>query len=223
MNKYVVIVAGGSGSRMGSNIPKQFLEIHQKPIILHTIDRFFSFDPTIQFVIVMHKDWIDFFQKICFQHNCKFDYSLLAGGETRFDSCKIGIDFISEKNCLIAVHDAARPMVSTKTISDGFELAKIKGAAIPVTTVKDSLRKISKQESKIVHRDQYRIVQTPQVFQSKILKQAYDCEFNEAFTDDASVVELQTKQEISLYEGTNENIKITTPLDLKIASLILEK
>jgi 2-C-methyl-D-erythritol 4-phosphate cytidylyltransferase len=224
MHKYVIIVAGGKGERMGEDIPKQFLKLNGKPILMHTIEKFKSAFQDIEIILALPENQIDFWGELCVLHQFSFPASqVVKGGKTRFHSVKNALQLI-EKSSIIAIHDGVRPLVSISTIKTCFEVAEKKGNAIPVTEVVDSLRFISKQDgtNKSVARSCYKRVQTPQCFASDLILKAYEQEFKETFTDDASVVE-QLREQINLVDGNPENIKITTAQDLMLAeSFIME-
>lgn len=215
MNKVVVIVAGGSGSRMESELPKQFIEINGIPILMHTITRFYDYDNSIDIRLVLPISQIDFWNEMQTYYNFNIKCNVFAGGETRFHSVQNGLNDIKEDS-LIAIHDGVRPFVSSETIEKGFKLASEKGSAIPVLSVHETLRQLNKENSSTVNRDDYKLVQTPQTFNSEILLEAYKQKFKKSFTDDASVVE-SLGYTINLYEGNRENIKITTQVDLLVA------
>ncbi|MBI1266525.1 MAG: 2-C-methyl-D-erythritol 4-phosphate cytidylyltransferase [Cryomorphaceae bacterium] len=212
----VIIVAGGKGKRMGAEMPKQFLEVDQKPIIVHTIHRFRSFDATMKVIVVLPEQWVDYFQDLAakFNINCQ----VAIGGAERFQSVQNGLKLATAD--VVAVHDAVRPLVSIETLRNVFDAAESTGAAIPVIALSESLRRITENGSVALNRSEYRLVQTPQVFRIDILKSAYQQPYNPVFTDDASVVEAQRK-EISLVAGNVENIKITTPADLQLFHSLL--
>lgn len=216
----VIIVAGGKGLRMGAELPKQFLLIGEKPILMHTIEAFYSFDNKMNIVVVLPPSFRDYWSKICGEYGFTIKHTVADGGETRFHSVKNGLEFV--KGGFVAVHDGARPFVSVKLIKDTFELVKAHQAVIPVTDVVDSLRELTAEGSKIIDRSHIKQVQTPQVFASDLLKKAYDVEFNDSFTDDASVVE-HFGQAIYLTKGEVHNIKITTLFDLEVAKIILRQ
>ena len=219
MKQYVIIVAGGKGLRMGTNIPKQFLELKGKAIILHTLEKFKEALPLAELLLVLPKAEIPRWKKIA--AGTEFENVQLAiGGNTRFESVKAGLRLIAS-NGIVGVHDAVRPFVSTPTIQRVFNAAKESRAAIPVIELKDSIRKIDFDDSKAVDRSNFRIVQTPQCFTVTVLKEAYQQPFNKSFTDDASVVEANGIK-ISLVEGNHANIKITTVEDLKIGEALLD-
>jgi 2-C-methyl-D-erythritol 4-phosphate cytidylyltransferase len=220
MFKTVLIVAGGKGDRMKSAIPKQFLEIKGKPILMHTLDVFYCYDATIKIILVLPADQINSWEELCLRYSYNVKHQLVAGGESRFQSVKNGLE-VAKDSGLIAVHDGVRPLVSTETIARCFEKAEKYGTAVPVINVIDSIRQITLDGNKSVDRSSYKLVQTPQVFKSDILKKAYKQDYSPLFTDDASVVEaIGTK--IQLVEGNRENIKITNALDLKMAEVLLK-
>ena len=221
MKRYVIIVAGGSGTRMNSAKPKQFLSLNGLPILQHTINAFINYDPNINIIVVLPEVEITSWCELCKKHQLNQNYIITAGGKTRFHSVKNGLVHIKE-DALIAIHDGVRPLVSLKTIENAFNTAKEKGNAIPVILLKDSLRQIKDEQSVAVNRADYRIVQTPQVFKSKNLHEAYKQDFQSYFTDDASVIE-SLGEKIHLTVGNYENIKITTPEDFKIAACFLKE
>lgn len=214
----VIIVAGGKGERMHTNIPKQFIELNSRPILMHTIDVFFQYNSQIEVIVVLPETQIENWSRLCKKHAFDTKHRVVSGGTVRFDSVKNGLKVASD-NGLIAIHDGVRPLVSMETIAACFSEARISGAAIPVIHPVESIRQIDGENSVAVDRDQYRLVQTPQVFETKILKKAYLQDFSPLFTDDASVVEASGVK-ISLVQGNRENIKITTPFDLKLAEMM---
>lgn len=221
MQHYVIIVAGGVGSRMKSDRPKQFLDLNGLPVIVHTINAFLRYNPSIQIIIVVHKNYRSHLEGII----QKFELALASititlGGETRFDSVKNGLKAITVTEGLVGIHDAARPLVSTETIKVCFETAQEKGNAIPCVPVNESMRKISNNINQAVNRNEYRIIQTPQCFRLSQLLPAFETAYSSAFTDDATVLEAAGGQ-IHLVEGNNENIKITSPQDLVLAQALL--
>jgi 2-C-methyl-D-erythritol 4-phosphate cytidylyltransferase len=221
LKKHLIIVAGGSGTRMNNKIPKQFLLIARKPILFHTIQAFYNYSHTLNIILVLPFSQIDRWKKLCKKYHFNIPHHIVEGGYTRFDSVRNGLNSIHEAG-LIAVHDGVRPLVSTKTISNIFNAAEKHGTAIPVIDVNESLRIVSDKTNESVIRSNYKIVQTPQCFKSDILKKAYHQIFNETFTDDASVVE-KSGEKIFLVEGNIENIKITTTLDLLIAETLINQ
>jgi 2-C-methyl-D-erythritol 4-phosphate cytidylyltransferase len=220
-NEYVIITAGGKGSRMGSDTPKQFMELNGLPVILHTIKAFADYSSNISFVLVLPEDCMDDWAKVVEEFPQNIDYVVCPGGETRFDSVKNGLGMI-DGDGMVAIHDAARPLLSVTLISDCFLLAAQKGNAIPVIPLQDSMREISGDESRPVERDKFRLVQTPQVFDVSLIKKAYEQAFRTSFTDDATVAEAFGAK-INLLDGEKKNIKITSPEDMLIAKAYLEE
>lgn len=217
----VIIVAGGKGLRMGQDLPKQFIPIGDKPILMHTIEAFFKFDNSIRIVVALSESYLDYWSTICEEYGFNIKHEVVVGGETRFHSVKNALDIINEG--FVAVHDAARPFVSSQLIDSCFKASVIYHSVIPVLEVTDSLRElIDKEESKIVNRNAFRTVQTPQVFEVNLLKRAYEIDFRTTFTDDASVIEA-LGEHIHLIEGERNNIKITTPFDLDLSKVLVEK
>lgn len=221
MKKIILIVAGGRGVRMKSAIPKQFLMLDQTPVLMHTIRRFKSFDTNSDIRLVLPSDEIPFWEELCERHRFSINHKIYKGGETRFHSVKNGLVNIKE-GALVSIHDGVRPLVSLQTIKNCFDLAEKYGTAVPVVKLAESIRKVSQTDSVAENRDNFRMVQTPQVFQSDILLDAYGTEYQSSFTDDASVVE-NSGYKIYLAEGNVENIKITSPKDLDIARLLIRQ
>lgn len=221
MTQYVLIVAGGKGIRMGGDIPKQFLPIGGVPVLMRTMDAFYAYNQDIQIILVLPHDqqafWLDLCRKHCFER----PYRIADGGETRFHSVKNGLALV-ETPALVGVHDGVRPFVSSDVIRRCYAEASQKHAVVPCVNVVETLRHVQEERSVTVPRDEYRLVQTPQVFDATLLKKAYEQPYSLQFTDDASVVE-SMGMVVSLIEGNRENIKITTPFDLKIASALLEE
>lgn len=216
MRKYALIVAGGSGSRMKTNVPKQFLLLDNIPVLMHTIQKF-SFCDNI--IVVLPADHIEAWEKLCATHNFTIGHNVVEGGDTRFASVKNGLKQVDAES-MVAIHDGVRPLVSNAMIMHSFEQALVRGSAIPAVLPKNSLRKVSGDTSVHVSREAYREIQTPQTFKSSEIKKAYECSFESHFTDDASVYEHSGKK-ILLIEGDYRNIKITTPEDLVIAHALL--
>lgn len=216
----VIIVAGGTGTRMQSTIPKQFIEIKGKPILIHTIEKFIEFDEFINIVVCVHHDYLTDANFMLAEYFPDKNIHTVVGGETRFHSVKNGLNVIANKNDIVGIHDAARPFVSIETIKRCFETAAIQGNAIPVSPVNESLRMVSNGINKAVSREDYKIIQTPQCFVVSKIKEAFSQEYSPFFTDDATVLEGMDER-IYLVEGNPENIKITNPYDLKFAELYL--
>ena len=221
MNKAAVLVAGGKGMRMGTSLPKQYLPLAGKPVLMHTLEKFFSADPSLLLILVLPKDDFEYWNSLCVSHAFVLPHQLVPGGESRFQSVKNGLMALPFQEGLVAIHDGVRPFVSEKVIQNSFELAAEKGSAIPVVALKDALRKVETSgESSFQDRAHFRLVQTPQTFQLKPLLQAFAVEELAIFTDDATVYEHQGWK-ISLIEGNPENIKLTTPEDLAFAEFLM--
>lgn len=219
---YVIIVAGGKGLRMGNDIPKQFLPVAGKPILMHTIERFHEYDGSLNIILVLPESQQAYWKELCEEHHFGISHTIVNGGDTRFQSSKNGLAVIPDgEDGVVGIHDGVRPFVSKEVIAECYETAREEYAAIPVYAVTDTLRYIDKRGGgKNVLRDDYRIVQTPQTFDISLAKQAFNQGYKEQFTDDASVVESLGCQ-VAMVEGNRENIKITTPFDLKVAEAIL--
>ena len=218
--KYAIIVAGGSGSRMHSSIPKQFLLLNDLPVLMHTIKAFFIADNKTKIVLVLPETQIPYWNELCSKYHFFIKHDIVNGGETRFHSVLNALNTISNEDSIIAVHDGVRPLASRKLITRCFEEAHTHKAVIPTIPVSDSIRLLDNGNSKALNRTQYHTVQTPQCFAYNILKEAYQQPFTDAFTDDASVVETDGYK-IVLVEGEASNIKITTPVDMAIAGALL--
>ena len=219
MNKYVIIAAGGIGTRMKSSIPKQYLSVNDVPIIIHTINKFQLAIPGIKIVVILPSSRINSWEEFCAEHKFVFNHRICTGGETRFHSICNGLEMISG-NALVAIHDAVRPLVSIALIQEVFKQAETNGNAIPAIKMDQSIRVIENGENKAIDRNKYRIIQTPQCFHADMLKKAYQLKYDESFTDDAVVVE-RTGIKIHLIEGENNNIKITTQQDMLIAETLI--
>ncbi len=222
---YAIIVAGGSGTRMNSDIPKQFLSIAGKPILMHTIDAFRNWNKSVKIILVLPQNQMTMWEKLCLEHD--FEYSTIdiaLGGSNRFESVKNGLLHVVGNDGLVAIHDGVRPLVSSNIIAESYTTALEKGNAIVAVPLKDSVRKISGSENISVNRDDYQLVQTPQTFLVAQLKNAFEKTNSDAnnFTDDASVVE-NMGLKINLINGSYENIKVTTPEDLLVAEALLLK
>ncbi len=218
--KYALITAGGTGERMQSTIPKQFLILKDKPILMRTMEVFHDVFPDLKFIIVLGSQYREDWKTLCEKYDFHIEHQLAAGGDIRFQSVKNGLDAIDDDG-LVAVHDGVRPLVSKVVIKNGFELAEKYGNAVPCTMINESVRTLTGNQSKIVDRDQLRIIQTPQVFKIKLIKNAYQVSYDPLFTDDATVLE-SSGEKIHLFEGNPENIKITRPADLLLANVLLD-
>lgn len=220
MKKYALIVAGGKGLRMGSELPKQFLPIGGKPVLMRTLEAFHACNREIQLIVVLPHSQQEFWRTLCREHRFTLPHVVVDGGETRFHSVKNGLALV-EAPALVGVHDGVRPFVSREVIDRCYGLAAEKRAVIPVIGVVETVRRMEGEKSVTVSRDDYRLVQTPQVFDADLLKAAYDQPYTPHFTDDASVVEAWGAS-VTLTPGNRENIKITTPFDLKIAAALID-
>jgi len=219
MELYAVIVAGGSGKRMGAEIPKQFLELAGRPVLMHTIERFKSFNDAIEIITVLPENQLRFWIDLQKKYSFKVSHTLVKGGSVRFFSVRNGLKFVNVPG-LVAIHDGVRPFVSIDTIKRCFDTAEKLGNAIPTVSPADSLRILTDQGSLSVNRLHVKQIQTPQVFNAELIKKAYLQEYRPEFTDDATVLE-KTGEKINLIEGNRENIKITNPEDLLISTALL--
>ena len=225
---YIIILAGGKGLRMGSDIPKQFLPIGGMPVLMHTLKRFREYSKELKIILVLPKQQQAYWQTLCEEYHFQEDYLIANGGETRFHSIKNGLQLIpDDAQGLVGVHDGVRPFPSVEVIRNCYETARREGSAIPVIPVVETIRHlegnvnfVNVQCSRTVPRDEYRLVQTPQVFDIQLHKKAYAQDYRDSFTDDASVVE-SMGHSVVLVEGNRENIKITTPFDCIVAEAIV--
>jgi len=221
MKKYAIIVAGGTGSRMGSNLPKQFLPLKDKPVLYYSVKAFFDAYDDLQIILVLPIAFTDIGQEIIDAYFENERILLTNGGDTRFDSVKNGLNLVKEES-IIFVHDAVRCLVSVDLIHRCYEVAMRTGSAVPAVPFKDSVRVINGDGSEAIDRSRLAIIQTPQTFHSKILLPAYEIDYKDKFTDEATVVEAYGLN-VSLTEGEETNIKITRPIDLVIAEQFLDK
>lgn len=213
-----IITAGGIGKRMGGTTPKQFLLLDGKPILMHTIERMHRFDPSAELIVTLPEDYLKDWEEMCGKHAFEIKHSVVSGGEERFNSIQNALEKASGE--WIAVHDGVRPFVNQEVLAELVREVKTQRAVIPVVPVKESIRLVEGTHSVAVSRNLYQIVQTPQIFEGKLLKKAYEQKYTHAFTDDASVVE-SIGVRIHLISGNDENIKITNPVDLKLAEILL--
>jgi len=218
----VIFVAGGTGTRMGSPLPKQFLTLNNTPILIHTLRNFFAFNRNFEMVVVMHHDYISFWKDLCLQFEDVPEHTVVAGGEERFHSVKNGVEAVSSDVQHIAIHDAVRPLVSHETLARCFNALNEYNAVVPAIPINDSIRQVHGLLNKSVDRSLYKRIQTPQCFESSMLKEAYSKPFSPLFTDDASVVEANGHS-VFLVEGNLENIKITSPIDLIVGESLTAK
>ena len=219
---YIIIVAGGKGLRMGSDIPKQFLPIGGKPVLMRTLERFRAYSSALQIILVLPEAQQDYWRQLCEDYHFDVEHQIANGGQTRFHSVQNGLALVpDDAEGVVGVHDGVRPFPSIEVIRNCYETARTAKAVIPVIPVVETVRHLlSNKKSVTVPRDEYRLVQTPQTFNIQLLKAANRQPYNDGFTDDASVVE-SYGHAITLVEGNRENIKITTPYDLKIAEVLI--
>jgi len=218
--EYALIVAGGKGTRIKSEVPKQFIELNGKPVLLHTIEAFLKYSSALSIILVLpEKDFITW-EVICEKYNFNTPLILQKGGETRFQSVKKGLDRIDGTG-LVAIHDGVRPLVSADLIGASFRLAAVHGSAVAAVGLKESIRMTDQDNTKAVNRSRLRLIQTPQTFDLQLIKRAYQLKEDPSLTDDASVAE-QSGHVISLFEGSYENIKITTADDLIVAEALMK-
>jgi 2-C-methyl-D-erythritol 4-phosphate cytidylyltransferase len=221
MKKYALIVAGGSGVRMGMEVPKQFIEIIDKPIIIYTLEVFISVFPEIEFIVVMNPKWRHLWEMVMLKYPIMNSIITADGGPTRFHSVKNGLGRIFADDSVVGIHDAVRPLVNFEVILTAYKEAEVFGNAIPVIPVYESIRIKNGPFNEAVDRDKLLIVQTPQCFQTSVIKNAYRQNYDEKFTDDALVLE-NCGERIRLIEGNIENIKITKPSDMWVAEAYLQ-
>lgn len=220
MKRYVIIVAGGKGLRMGADLPKQFIPLAGKPVLMRTLENFATCGMPADIVLVLPRDHQEYWRRLCREYGFRLPHRIADGGETRFHSVRNGLMLVDDDDAVVAVHDGVRPFVKHDVIRRCFAMAAAGRAVVPVTGVVDSVRRMGPDgRSAAVPRGEYRLVQTPQVFPARMLKEAYACGYSEDFTDDASVVEAAGIS-VELAEGNRENIKITTPFDLIVAEAL---
>jgi 2-C-methyl-D-erythritol 4-phosphate cytidylyltransferase len=215
----VIIVAGGSGNRMNTEIPKQFLLLNNKPVLFYSLEAFYVYNPKIQIIVVLPESFVQLWNSLCKEFHFPIKHKIAIGGKTRFDSVKNGLQKVTNGG-FVAIHDGARPLIDKNIINYLFEEVKKYGNAIPVIFINESVRKICDTENKIADRSKLRLVQTPQIFKTEDIHKAYQQEYQEYFTDDASVIETLGIK-IHLSKGNSKNIKITQTDDLKIAQALL--
>ena len=217
--EYALIVAGGKGTRIKSKVPKQFLDLDGIPVLMRTINTFYAYSPAISVIVVLPEDDFPIWEELCLLHKYNKPLLLTKGGDTRFQSVKNGLEKI-EGEGLVAIHDGVRPLVSEDIIGASFRLAAVHGSAVAAVRLKESIRMTDQDNTKAMDRSRFRLVQTPQTFQVSLIKQAYQIKEDASLTDDASVAE-RAGHVISLFEGSYENIKITTPEDLIVAEALI--
>lgn len=218
MEEYAVIVAGGKGSRMNQELPKQFIELQGEPILMHTLRQFYRANTAINIVLVLPEVQRVYWQQLVTQHAFDIPHQVVSGGKSRFQSVKNGLTAISSVDGLVAIHDGVRPFISEAIIKKSFAVAKTKGNAVVSMPLKDSIRHLSETGNTAMPRQDFRIIQTPQTFQLALIKAAFKTEELSTFTDDATVLE-HFGHSIELIDGDYRNIKITTPEDLEVATV----
>jgi 2-C-methyl-D-erythritol 4-phosphate cytidylyltransferase len=221
MRKYAVLVAGGSGQRMGSEVPKQFIEVAGKPVLMHTLEVFADYDPDIELIVVLPVEQTERWRNLCLKHGVKIAHQVAAGGTERFFSVKNGLELISGDG-IVFIHDGVRPLVSRETLEKCFRMTEKAGNALPVIPVSESVRMEDSGQNHTIDRTKVMLVQTPQTFRVSLIREAYNQPFDPKFTDDASVLE-NSGYAINLTEGNRENVKITWPNDLILAGILLSE
>jgi len=217
---YAIIVAGGSGSRMQSALPKQFLLLNGLPVLMHTMQAFYNSQPQPQLILALPESYHTYWRQLCTDHEFALPYLLVSGGDSRFQSVKNALSLVPA-NSLVAVHDAVRPLISTAIIENAYILAAAYGAVVVAVKSRDSVRRSANGKTQSLLRDEIYLVQTPQTFKAGLLKNAYERPYDESFTDDASVAE-KAGHAISIVEGSYQNFKITFPEDISIAELLMK-
>lgn len=233
MTHYAIIVAGGKGLRMGGDLPKQFIPVEGRPVLMRTLDAFHACDSSIQLILVLPRDHQPYWHELCREYRFTVPHRIADGGATRFHSVQSGLALVDADEALVAVHDGVRPFVSHEVIRQCYREAAVHGAVVPVIPVVETVRQIVapppvgegggrgfEAASVTVPRDAYRLVQTPQTFCAPLLRRAYGQPYRDAFTDDASVVEA-LGEAVHLVDGNRENIKLTTPYDLIVAKALV--
>jgi 2-C-methyl-D-erythritol 4-phosphate cytidylyltransferase len=218
--EYALIVAGGKGTRINSAIPKQFLELNGTPIIIHTLNAFVRYSSQINIILVLPQDDIQTWNALSKKHNFTTPITIQTGGDSRFQSVKRGLEKIQD-NGLVAIHDGVRPLISEDIIGASFRLAAVHSTAVAAVRLKESIRITDPDNTKAVDRSKFRLIQTPQTFEVALIKKAYEAKEDATLTDDASVAE-RAGHVISLFEGSYENIKVTTREDLIVAEALLK-
>lgn len=222
MKKYIIVVAGGKGLRMGGDIPKQFIPVKGKPVLMRTLEAFRAYDAQMELILVLPVDHQPYWKALCEEYHFTLPHRIANGGETRFHSVRNGLALVDDSEGVVGVHDGVRPFVAQSVIAACFHEAAMGKAVVPVIDVVETVRHLKGEgASETVSRNDYKLVQTPQVFPVSLLKRAYEQAYIPHFTDDASVVEALGCQ-VSLVEGNRENIKLTTPFDLKVAEALID-
>jgi 2-C-methyl-D-erythritol 4-phosphate cytidylyltransferase len=223
IKEYAIIVAGGTGSRIHSEYPKQFLILNKVPVLYHSIKAFHDYSNNIEIIIAMNPDYIDLWKTLCKKYDLNLSHKITKGGNTRFHSVQNALNFIKSEKGNVAIHDAARPIITKGFIKDCYDAVKLKKAIIPCIDIYESLRKTEGNISKPIDRNKVKIVQTPQCFNLSIIKKAYKQKYSTEFTDDATVYEKSEQKKVSLIKGLNNNLKITTDSDIELADFLLKK
>ena len=218
LEKSVIITAGGLGKRMKSTLPKQFIVLGDRPLLMHTIQLFYEFDPKIEIILALPKDWLDYWKELQVAYNFTIPHAIVIGGEERFHTVQNALKKCKGK--FIAVHDGVRPFVSQELLERCFDSLKQHSAVIPVLSIKESVRFLGDNKTEALDRNHYKLVHTPQCFHAEILKKAYLQSFHDLVTDDSRLVE-QMGEKLFFVESNEENIKVTTENDLRIAIAIL--
>jgi 2-C-methyl-D-erythritol 4-phosphate cytidylyltransferase len=218
--EYALIVAGGMGTRIKSETPKQFLELNGLPVLMHTILAFYTYSEKIKVVLVLPESEMDTWKSLCIRHDFVKDLVIRTGGNTRFQSVRNGLKEIYEEG-LVAIHDVVRPLISTEIIAKSFQIAGINDTAVAAVSLKDSLRIAHGTGTKTVDRSNFKLIQTPQTFKVSLIKKAYASQLDSSLTDDASVAE-KAGFGVTLFDGSYENIKITTAEDLVVAEALMK-
>lgn len=213
-------MAGGKGTRMKTKLPKQFLALNGLPVLMHTINAFYRYNENTEVILVLPEDDFQLWEELCVKHNYKKNIKLQKGGDSRFQSVKNGLSLI-EGEGLVAIHDGVRPLVSEDIIGASYRLAAVHDSAVAAVRLKESIRMTDQDNTKAMDRSRFRLIQTPQTFKTNLIKQAYEGREDASLTDDASVAE-RAGHVISLFEGSYENIKITTPEDLVVAKALMD-
>lgn len=220
--EFAIIVAGGTGSRMRNELPKQFLNIKEIPLLFYSIRAFYDYSGKAEIILVMNADYIELWNELCKKYNFNIPHRIVKGGKRRFHSVQNGLKAIHKTNGIVAIHDAARPLITKEFIKQCYEAARDKKAIIPYIDIHESLRKTDGNISKPINRDKVKIIQTPQCFSLELIKNAYKQNYNSKFTDDATVFERSGLAKISLIKGLKYNIKITEKSDLKLAEFLIK-
>ena len=216
----IIITAGGIGKRMGAKVPKQFLLLNERPILMHTLERMQKFAPEAQIILTLPEEWMSEWKTLRTTHSCRVDHQIITGGKERFDSVKNALGVCNGK--VVMIHDGVRPLFSKDCFERGLESLNSHIASVPFVPIVESMRKVSGDENHAVSRLEFAIIQTPQCFRTDELKVAYNVEYSDLFTDDASVME-SAGHTIHLFEGNSENVKITKESDLQLAEFYLQQ